>query len=84
MIVAAGMGIGGGKLGIAQGPDQRDAPPQDPGKEKGAVTPRICRNEGGCLEDAGPDDDADHQRNAVDEGKRLFGHCRFFLHTCSF
>ena len=81
MVIAAGMGIGGGELGIAQGPDQGHDSSQDPGKEKSAVTPRIGRNERGRLEDARPDDNADYQRDAVDEGKRLFGYRRFFLHT---
>ena len=71
MVIAAGMGIGGGKLGIAQGSDQGQDSSQDPGKEKGAVTPRIGRNERGCLKDARPDDNTDYQRDAVDKGKRL-------------
>jgi hypothetical protein len=76
VVVAAGVGVGGAELGVAEGAGQRHCAAQQPGQEHPAGAGAHAGHQRGRLEDAGADDDADDQGDGfaqAEQGPRLVG-----------
>src|SRR6266704_2077034 len=73
MVVAAGVGIGRRKLGVAKGSDHRHDPACNPHGDHDPFGPGVDGDEGRRLENSGADDEADDDPDGVAEREGLHG-----------